>query len=76
MSSGSHQSLLTSQHGSDGAAALPCRTNTLHKESLCGAMSHIGVRDRRAKGGIDGLREKEIGKTNVCESQMIKDGGR
>lgn len=25
----------------------PCRTNTLHKESLCGAKSHTGVRDRR-----------------------------
>lgn len=47
---------LRRSHRGEGAAAGPCRANSLHKESLCGAKSHTGVRDRRKEAGE---RERE-----------------
>lgn len=66
--------MLTGEHGSDGAAAWPCRTNRLHKESLCGAKSHTGVRDRGEEEEREGLREEE--KNKGLWEQMIEDRGR
>lgn len=54
--SGSYRTLLTSEHGRE---KVPCKANRPHKESLCGAKSHTGVRDRRREGEREREKKKE-----------------